>query len=245
LPTRSKCDGAIKTTLGGVSDPSFPPVVVEDEGATRPMGRRGQRTRQRLLDSTAELLRSSTYREVRVVDIARAAGMSPAAFYQYFGDVEEAVLALAEEMVEACGPELAALVAEQPWDGPAAWSSALGVAEGFLDVWDRHRAVLRVVDLATDEGDRRFRDLRTRFLNAPSEALVGILAARRTPSGADPRAEAGVAISMLAHVAAHHEGLEQWGAPADDLRRSMARSLYVTVTGQLPPSRDQASGSSG
>ena len=54
------------------------------------MGRRGQRTRQRLLDSTERLLGRSTYREVRVVDIARDAGMSPAAFYQYFADVEDA-----------------------------------------------------------------------------------------------------------------------------------------------------------
>lgn len=212
------------------------------------MGRRGQRTRQRLLDSTAALLGSSTYREVRVVDIARDAQMSPAAFYQYFGDVEEAVLALAEEMVRACGPELASLVRDQPWDGPSAWSSAVGVADGFLDVWDRHRAVLRVVDLATDEGDQRFRALRTRFLSQPSEALVGVLTERRasgSPAGLDARAEAGVVISMLAHVAAHHEGLEQWGAPAGDLRQAMARLLFVTVTGDLPPGGVQASSSSG
>jgi AcrR family transcriptional regulator len=195
------------------------------------------------LESTAELLDTATYREVRVVDIARAAEMSPAAFYQYFGDVEEAVLALAEEMASTCGPELADLVRDRPWRGPSAWDSALGVADGFLGVWDRHRAVLRVVDLATDEGDRRFRDLRTRFLREPSEALVELLA-HEDGDRPDPRAEAGVVISMLAHVAAHHEGLEQWGAPRDDLRRSMARVLYTTVTGRTPPAPDQAGPSS-
>jgi len=203
------------------------------------MGRRGQRTRQRLLDATAGLLTAAPYREVRVVDIARAAEMSPAAFYQYFGDVEEAVLALAEEMADGCGPELAALVRDRSWADPHGWATALGVADGFLDVWDRHRAVLRVVDLATDEGDRRFRELRTRFLQAPSEALVEVVSLS-APSSARPdaRAEAGVAISMLAHVAAHHEGLEQWGAPPADLRRAMARVLYTTVTGRVP-SHDQ------
>lgn len=222
-----------------VPEPASPTV---DDDAPRAVpvarGRRGERTRQRLLDSASELLAASTYREVRVVDIARAAGMSPAAFYQYFADVEEAVLALAAEMADVCGPELAALVRDERWDPDHAWVTALGVADGFLDVWDRHRAVLRVVDLATDEGDQRFRALRTRFLRDPSEALVEVLTQASAQPGhpagdrPDPRAEAGVAISMLAHVAAHHEGLEQWGAPADDLRRAMARVLFTTVTGR-------------
>jgi len=223
----------------------------EQDGRARPvatsraMGRRGRRTRQLLLDSTAGLLNSSTYREVRVVDIARDAGMSPAAFYQYFADVEDAVLALAEEMADVCGPELAGLVRDHPWQGDEAYTTALRVADGFLDVWDRHRAVLRVVDLATDEGDGRFRALRTRFLRAPSEALVEVLQGTPPePGRPDPRAEAGVAISTLAHVAAHHEGLEHWGAPADDLRHAMARMLFVTVTGQAPPGAPRLSSSS-
>jgi AcrR family transcriptional regulator len=199
------------------------------------MGRRGQRTRQRLLDSTERLLGRSTYREVRVVDIARDAGMSPAAFYQYFADVEDAVLALADEIAGDCGPELAALVRDGRWEGPEAYATALAVADGFLAVWDRHRAVLRVVDLATDEGDGRFRDARTRLLSAPTQALLEVLTAEGDGTRPDPRAEAAVAISMLSHVAAHHEGLELWGAPTDDLRQALARALYATVTGEAPP----------
>ena len=55
-------------------------------------GRRGLATRQKLLDCTAEMLGSGPYRELKVVDIARAAGTSPATFYQYFADVESAVV---------------------------------------------------------------------------------------------------------------------------------------------------------
>ncbi|MET0737315.1 MAG: TetR/AcrR family transcriptional regulator, partial [Acidimicrobiales bacterium] len=61
-------------------------------------GRRGLATRQRLLDHVAEMLAAGSYRDLRVVDVARQAGTSPATFYQYFADVEEAVLALAEEV---------------------------------------------------------------------------------------------------------------------------------------------------
>jgi hypothetical protein len=73
---------------------------------------------------------------------------------------------------------------------------------------------------------------------------VQVLAARGHHDELDPRAEAGVAISMLAHVAAHHEGLEQWGAPPGDLRRAMARQLHVIVTGRLPSAGAQAASSS-
>ncbi|HEX4819939.1 MAG TPA: helix-turn-helix domain-containing protein, partial [Acidimicrobiales bacterium] len=51
-----------------------------------------------MLDHTAEMLRSTGYRDLKVIDIAREAGTSPATFYQYFPDVEQAVLVLAEEL---------------------------------------------------------------------------------------------------------------------------------------------------
>src|SRR3954447_22949904 len=81
----------------------------------RALGRRGAQTRRRLLDATAVMLETNGIRDLRVVDIARAVGSSPATFYQYFRDVEEAVLALAEEV----GGEIAPLAArlETPWEG--------------------------------------------------------------------------------------------------------------------------------
>jgi len=217
-----------------------PPVTVDAarrDSTDRVPGRRGRATRRRLLDATAGLLESNTYRDLKVVDIARSAGTSPATFYQYFADVEEAVLALAEEVETDAGAALADLVVDRPWSGRQGWATALGLADGFLSTWDRHRSVLRVIDLATDEGDLRFRSLRTRMLGAPSEALVAVLEQRGEPP-ADARAEAGVLVSMLAHVAAHHSGLEQWGASAEGLRRSMARVVYSAVTGQRPPAGD-------
>jgi hypothetical protein len=48
-------------------------------------------------------------------------------------------------------------------------------------------------------------------------------------------ATAGVLVSMLAHVAAHHYGFEFWGVRTADLRRSMARVVYSAVSGQKPP----------
>jgi AcrR family transcriptional regulator len=218
-----------------VADLTTPTSAARRDAPDRAPGRRGRATRRRLLDATAGLLEATAYRDLKVVDIARVAGTSPATFYQYFADVEEAVLALAVEVEHEAGAELASLVVDRTWSGADGWPAALALADGFVATWDRYRPVLRVIDLATDEGDQRFRAVRTRLLGAPAEALVGLLTSRRGGAPPDTLAEAGVLVSMLAHVAAHHEGLEHWGATPDGLRASMARVAYTTITGQRPP----------
>jgi AcrR family transcriptional regulator len=201
-------------------------------------GRRGRATRQRLLEQTEAMLQASSFRDLKVVDIARGAGTSPATFYQYFPDVESAILMLAEQMALA-GGSLAELVREQSWKGKAAYPAAEGLVDGVLEFWETHRPVLRVVDLATDEGDQRFRQIRARMLNGLTLALVEVIdelkRSSRHPDDLDPMATAGVLVSMLAHVAAHRYGFEFWGIRTDDLRRSMARVVHTTVTGQRPP----------
>lgn len=208
--------------------------VGDEVAPDRAAGRRGRATRRRLLDSVANLLESGAYRNLTVVDVARDAGTSPATFYQYFSDAEEAVLTLASDLVDRAGPTLAEPIERGDWDGPDAAGAALEVADAFIDLWERDRSVLRVIDLVTDEGDRRFREVRRRLLNAPTEAFVAVLRRRPPGSVADPLADAGVLVSMLAHVAAHLDGLRSWGADRDELRRSMARVVAATLTGQWP-----------
>src|SRR5215468_8916855 len=111
----------------------------------RVAGRRGQETRQKLLDCLSEMLSSSPYRDVKVIDVARMAGTSPATFYQYFPDVEGAVLELAEEMAKE-GAALTELVADRNWTGRPAWATAEELVDGFLAFWRRNDAILRVVD---------------------------------------------------------------------------------------------------
>ena len=79
-------------------------------------GRRGRATRQRLLECTRDMLTTTSYRDVKVIDIAREAGTSPATFYQYFADVEAAILVLAEEMAQQ-GQHLTAIITDGSWDG--------------------------------------------------------------------------------------------------------------------------------
>jgi len=199
-------------------------------------GRRGLATRQRLLDHVAEMLAAESYRDVRVVDVARKAGTSPATFYQYFADVEEAVLALAGEVARAAEEQLIPLVEGPRWRGRAGYEAALAVVDGYLDFWDDHGAVVRVMDLETNEGDARFRQIRSRMFTRFNEALADrVRQERAVGDDVDPRATAGAMTSMLAHVADHRYGFEAYGIRTADVRETMGRILFTTVTGRRPP----------
>ena len=136
-------------------------------------GRRGRATRDRLLGCTADLLTTTGWRSIKVIDIARQAGTSPATFYQYFENVEAAITVLAEELVEGVGM-LADLV-DGDWSEVVSWDTAVAVVEGFMEYWERNRAVFRVVELTTVEGDLRFQGLRVRALNAVTVTLARVI----------------------------------------------------------------------
>ena len=189
-------------------------------------GRRGLATRKRLLAATASLLETTGYRDLKVVEVAREAGTSPATFYQYFPDAESAVLVLAAELTEAWHYELATLVADGDWMGNPD-GAARHASEGFLGFWTAHRAVLGVLDLASTEGDERFRDLRTWLLNGPTAAMVDVAVA--SGAAGDPMAAAGVLVAMLAHVSNHQVGLERWGVDRSALVATMAGVLRRTL----------------
>jgi AcrR family transcriptional regulator len=212
-------------------------------------GERGRQTRQRLLDATVELLATTSWRSVKVTDIARQAQTSPATFYQYFANVEQAIQVLAEGMVDQAG-QLAELVGGD-WSPEASWGTALEVTEGFLGYWEDNRAVFRVVDLATEEGDgQQLRGIRVRALNAVTVALAQVIAAASpspeggpagatcSPAGADPMAVAGTLVAMFASVSAHRYGFEFWGIRTRNLIDTQARTLHWAVTGRQAPAAE-------
>jgi AcrR family transcriptional regulator len=198
-------------------------------------GRRGQATRQRLLDSTRQVLETTAYRDLKVVDIARSAGTSPATFYQYFPDIEAALLSLARDLADEGGATLRGLVEGADWSPSAAFAAAQAVAEGYLALWEHHRALIGVIDLAALEGDGRFRELRTALLRGANAALQQTIAvaveAGRLPADTDIRARSGVLVSMLAHVAAHSRGMSGHGMGQAHLRDEMARIIAWSVAG--------------
>ncbi|ARQ70162.1 TetR family transcriptional regulator [Streptomyces marincola] len=204
----------------------------------RVAGRRGQATRQKLLDCLGKMLGTSPYRDVRVIDVARKAGTSPATFYQYFPDVEAAVLELAEGAVRDSAA-LTELVAGRSWAGKAGRQTAEDLVEGFLTFWRKHDAILRVIDLGAAEGDRRFVRIRTRVQGAVvkplAESIESVRArgrgAEQAPSAA---ALAGSLVTMMAAVSSQPKSLQALGAKQAELKPSLALLVHLGVTGRKP-----------
>jgi AcrR family transcriptional regulator len=203
----------------------------------RVAGRRGQATRQKLLDCLSEMLSSSPYRDVKVIDVARKAGTSPATFYQYFPDVEGAVLEVAEQMATE-GGQLTQLLDGRSWVGKAGWQTAQELVDGFLEFWRKNDAILRVVDLGAAEGDKRFYKIRMKILNSVNNSLADAVAELQSKGKVDkdvnPAAVAGSLVAMLAAVASHQKGFQSWGVKQAELKPNLALLVHLGVTGRKP-----------
>ncbi|MFB8208232.1 TetR family transcriptional regulator [Streptomyces sp. NPDC056010] len=203
----------------------------------RVAGRRGQATRQKLLDCLSEMLSSSPYRDVKVIDVARKAGTSPATFYQYFPDVEGAVLELAEDVARE-GAGLTELVAGRSWVGKAGWQTSEQLVEGFLDFWRRNDAILRVIDLGAAEGDKRFNKIRMKVLNSVTGSLTESVKELQSKGKVDKdisaAAMAGSLVVMLAGVASHQKGFTAWGVKQVELKPNLAQLVHLGITGKKP-----------
>ncbi|MEW1892905.1 TetR family transcriptional regulator [Streptomyces sp. NPDC048567] len=203
----------------------------------RVAGRRGQATRQKLLDCLSEMLSSSPYRDVKVIDVARKAGTSPATFYQYFPDVEGAVLELAEDVARE-GAGLTELVSGRSWVGKAGWQTSEQLVEGFLDFWRRNDAILRVIDLGAAEGDKRFNKIRMKVLNSVTGSLTESVKELQSKGKVDKdisaAAMAGSLVVMLAGVASHQKGFTAWGVKQAELKPNLAQLVHLGITGKKP-----------
>lgn len=200
----------------------------------RRLGLRAQQTRRRLLDATAELLGTAGILDLKVVDVARRVGTSPATFYQYFQNVEEAVLALADEV----GGELhhVAAVLDEPWVGARSLLLARQLVDGFISYWDDFRPVLRARNLAAQEGDQRFREVRVRALSTITDRLADKVAegqaAGKIAPEVTPYAAAGAMVAMLERMGDFHLEFEPRGVSREAMVETVARIVHQTVTGR-------------
>jgi AcrR family transcriptional regulator len=210
--------------------------VSDDALATdgRIIGRRAQVTRRKLLDGTAQLLEERGALDLKVVDVARHVGTSPATFYQYFTDVEEAILALSDELADHLD-ELDALATE-PWRGPQALEHVRAFVVGFMKFWDDHRAILRVRNLKAEEGDQHFRDSRNRSTQRLLKRLVDKVteaqAAGRVAPEISAYAAAGAMMSILERLTAYQTEFERRGVGRVQMEETISRLLLQIVRGR-------------
>jgi AcrR family transcriptional regulator len=188
----------------------------------RTAGRRARETRERILSALSKLLDAMPYRNIRVTDVVKEVGTSPATFYQYFADIETAVLALAQETVKEAA-SLKSLTEGASWTGKAGAASVERLVEGISAFYKEHEAVLRVLDMASLEGDARFKKVRTQLLNSVSAPI-----AAAAGDSKDAKANAAALVGLLAYTSANRET----GAAAAELRAAVNRLVHWGLTGR-------------
>jgi len=199
----------------------------------RVIGARAQRTRRRLLDATAKLLGDRGALNLRVVDITREVGTSPATFYQYFSDVEEAILVLADEATD----EIVTVepLLERSWTDTDGLANVDAFVEALMEYWEAHSVILRVRDLRAEEGDKRFWAVRTRGYAAIVPALTTKIeeaqAAGRLTQEINPYAAASAAMAMLERLLTYRSVFRRRGVTKEAMAATLAAILYETVTG--------------
>jgi AcrR family transcriptional regulator len=217
----------------GGDEPARTDVVATDG---RTIGRRAHLTRRRFLDTTLELLEEKGALDLKVIDIAREAGSSTATFYQYFEHVDAALLALSEE----AGRDLETVneLARGEWMSATGLEETRRFAAAFIEYWDAHKAILRVRNLRSEEGDPRFRALRLDANAAIMAEFTAKIHAAQTEGRVSKRLNsytaAGAMISVLERMAAFHVEFERRGVSRRALIETVARIVLQTLSGYDP-----------
>lgn len=122
------------------------------------MGRKGRETRQKIMDAALELLKTSSYKDLSVSEIASEADLSNATFYVYFKDVEEVLYAC----VQAAALDLGELheILDADWEPGRVQDYVKRFVEVYNELWEKYRIELRVRNLEADQGNLRFLNLR-------------------------------------------------------------------------------------
>jgi hypothetical protein len=145
------------------------------------------------------------------------------------GDAKVGALA-GDQVVDLGAPSMRAFLGE----GDSGLERARKLVDGFLLYWDDHRAILRTRNLAAQEGDQRFRDVRNASLQPITEGLSRKVAENAVP-GLAPYAAAAALVAMMERMAAFHVDLEAYGATRADVVETSARIVFQTVTGRAGP----------
>ena len=141
-------------------------LVVPPEGSAgagrrteQTLGRKGNRTRRRLMAAGLKLLSTRSAVSLTAAAIAREAETSSATFYVYFDDVGELIFALALDATEDLDNVFATL---DNWvAGQSAEEGANAFVEAYRDYWDKHRPILLLRNMEADRGDQRFQVMRS------------------------------------------------------------------------------------
>ncbi len=242
-PDASGATGSAADRANEPADRPDPSDEVLVDQAGRPLGPRALRTRRKILEATVGLLAEKPMRDMRVIDIARRIGSSPATFYQYFKDVEDVVLHLAGQMKEST-PELVELIAGD-WEGRAGHERGRKIANLVIEHWEKYAPVLRARNNASDEGNLPLRAERMAAMMPLVEAFrLAIVraqtAADRAPisrdadewdvGSIDPLVGATAITSCLERLSMYHGWIGELGGSREAIVETTASLMQSLLT---------------
>lgn len=111
------------------------------------VGARGQRTQQRILDAALEAF-GAGYDRCSVDSIAKRAGCSRAAFYQYFSSKEDVFRQLTGQVARALNASTEALGPLTP--GEAGWSTLRAWISRHSDIYERYEPLFHAFQAASE-----------------------------------------------------------------------------------------------
>ena len=193
------------------------------------------------VDATTELLEQKPMRDMRVIDIARRVGSSPATFYQYFKDVEDVVVHLASQAREST-PHMVSIIAGD-WQGPEGLERGKRLVDYVIDHWEKYAPVLRARNNASDEGHPGLREERMAAMMPLVEAFQQAIERAQAQEAASPVAEgeyrggridpfsgATALSSCLERTSMYHQFIQQSGSTRDALVETTATFLQSMLT---------------
>jgi AcrR family transcriptional regulator len=199
----------------------------------RVIGERALATRRRLLDATVATLERDGVLDLKVVDITREIGMAAATFYQYFADVDAAILALAEEAIEDERPLVDHL--EPAWSTPADVERARAFIDAYATYFDDHQAVLRVLFLKAEEGEPSYRAVRSSanllILRRMAAMLKEGQADGRIPMSLDPFATSAAMLAMIERLLTYQNEIRRRGTSKKAMRETLTTIVFRTLSG--------------
>lgn len=116
------------------------------------MGPKGFDSRQRLLQAAEELLIRN--KRLTVADITSVSGLSSSAFYIYFSNINDVLLALSELAAEDTA-EIHEIL-DESWNKERLRELSQRFIKAFYAYWNRHREVLAMRNYQSDLGDTAF-----------------------------------------------------------------------------------------
>jgi AcrR family transcriptional regulator len=207
-------------------------AVSADDKTGYGRGPKGARTRRRIMDATAAMLAERPFAEIRITEIARAAGTTQANFYTYFTNIEDVILVIAREV----NLDDLAVHLEPDWEGEAGLEHARQLMNAAISLWRRHRGVLSIVGHLADKQVGEFAAVRVRQVRQVYKAIEMKVrkaqAAGRISLAVAPRLVGYEGLGIIGATGDRYELLINSGFSHATLVETNARLLHMMTTGE-------------